>query len=460
MAENHILLETIELSQAASSVIFNNIPQTGYTDLKVVMSARNSGNDVDNIITLNSTNKTSGIRLYGTGTGVASDTAVGGGLATPSSATANTFSSTEIYLPNYLGTSQKTVSIDAVNESNDTGAYSNLSTQLFNLTSAVTSITLTPNSGSYVAGSTFSLYAIASFGTTPVTAPFASGGNIVANDGTYWYHAFLSSGTFTPFKDLTCDYLVVAGGGGGGGTGDNSGGGFAGGGGGGAGGLRSTVTATGGGGSLESALSVASGTPLTVTIGAGGAGGVLISSNSGNGSNSVFSTITSTGGGGVNGGSGKTGGSGGGHYDNNNAGFTKGLGTANQGFDGGGVGIGGDGGTGGGGAGAVGLGTGGNSNTGFAGGAGVAISTFAAATNTGVSNYYAGGGGGGGAGGNNGGAGGAGGGAAGGTSGADPVAATTNTGGGGGGATQRSVTTGNTGSNGGSGIVIVRYTMV
>jgi hypothetical protein len=66
---------------------------------------------------------------------------------------------------------------------------------------------------------------------------------------------------------LTVDYLVVAGGGGGGG--DNSwrvvrc-----------AGGLRSTVTATGGGGSLESALTLVAGTSYTVTVGAGGAGGV------------------------------------------------------------------------------------------------------------------------------------------------------------------------------------------
>jgi hypothetical protein len=35
-------LRNVELTQSAASVTFDNIPQTGYTDLKVVMSARQS----------------------------------------------------------------------------------------------------------------------------------------------------------------------------------------------------------------------------------------------------------------------------------------------------------------------------------------------------------------------------------------------------------------------------------
>ena len=42
MAGNHVLLETIELTQNAASVTFDNIPQTGYTDLKVVVSGRST----------------------------------------------------------------------------------------------------------------------------------------------------------------------------------------------------------------------------------------------------------------------------------------------------------------------------------------------------------------------------------------------------------------------------------
>ena len=42
---NHVLLRRITLSASASSVTFDNIPQTGYTDLKIVISARTSRND-------------------------------------------------------------------------------------------------------------------------------------------------------------------------------------------------------------------------------------------------------------------------------------------------------------------------------------------------------------------------------------------------------------------------------
>ena len=49
MGANYILLETITVGEAgASSVTFNNIPQSGYTDLKIVASARSTGSSADN----------------------------------------------------------------------------------------------------------------------------------------------------------------------------------------------------------------------------------------------------------------------------------------------------------------------------------------------------------------------------------------------------------------------------
>lgn len=463
MPNNYILLETIALTQSAASVTFDNLPTSGYTDLKIVISSRtNRASAVDSLGFYFNGDTTvaryTGRVLYGTGTAAVSnapnpvnDETM---FTSGNSATASTFGNAELYIPNYRSSNQKSVSIDSVGENNATTARMNIAAVLYDQTTAISSITFIPITGTTIlANSTFSLYGIAAFGTTPVLAPKATGGNIVANDGTYWYHAFTSSGFFTPQVGLTCDYLVVAGGGGGGGTGNGSGGGYAGGGGAGAGGLRSTVTATGGGGSLESAISLVSSTAYAITIGAGGAGGLYLSSTSGNGSNSsIASTVVSTGGGGLAAGVGQNGGSGGGSYDTA-AGYAVGSGTSGQGYAGGANGS-GDGGTAGGGAGARGGTVSGNA--GSAGGVGVAISSFATATNTGVSNYYAGGGGGGGYS-TNGGAGGAGGGAAGGTTGADPSNAIANTGGGGGGATQRSTTTGLTGSNGGSGIVIIRY---
>jgi hypothetical protein len=463
MPVNHVLLETIELSQSAASVTFDNIPQTGYTDLKLVISGRGSTTSPDrdailSNIKFNNTSTTytsKWLRTQGTVAASFNGAALAG-YVNSSSWTASTFNNTEIYIPNYKGSQQKVYAIENAAEQNVASydAMLGLGSGLWNGTGAITQITFALDYGSFVSGSTFSLYGVAELDTTPVTAPKAQGGNIVANDGTYWYHAFLASGTFTPTIPLTCDYLVVAGGG----SGANAG---TGGGGGGAGGLRSTVTATGGGGSLESALALAANTAYTVTIGAGGAQPSGNTSGN-NGSNSVFASITATGGGAgarddTNG---FAGGSGGGASSAGGVGRTGGAGTSGQGYAGGNS-IDGSGSNrpngGGGGAGAVGVnGTTGNSG---AGGAGVSIPAFATATNTGVSNFYAGGGGGGiGALGTAAGLGGSGGGGRGNkVTGALAVAGTVNTGGGGGGID--TVNSGGGSSAGGSGIVIIRYAM-
>lgn len=464
---NHILLRRITLSASASSITFDNIPQTGYTDLKIVASTRSANaSAVDAVygrFNSTSTGYTNRV-LYGETTGVGSFSPVSAGTyahlgyGVGANGTANTFSSFEFYIPNYTSSNYKSVSVDSVTETNASTYQSgvqSLEAVLWSNTAAITSITLTQESGgNFVAGSSFSLYGIANAATTPALAPKADGGDIIKTDGTYWYHAFTGSGVFKPQVNLTCDYLVVAGGGGGGGTGNGANQGYSGGGGGGAGGLRSTVTATGGGGSLESPISLSSSTTYAITVGSGGAGGTYLSGTSGNGTNSsIASLVVSTGGGGVSAGIGQNGGSGGGAYGNE----AVGTGTSGQGYSGT-QGTSGDGGTGGGGAGASPAAK--TTNTGGAGGAGVAISAFASATGTGVSNYYAGGGGGGGYGfpsAQNGGAGGSGGGAAGGSTSANASDGIANTGGGGGGATARSTTVGLTGSNGGSGIVIIRY---
>jgi hypothetical protein len=445
-AQNYVLLERVEVgATAVSSITFNSIPQTGYTDLKIVVSGREvTGTSLLFTMQINGVATNQSTReVRGSGSSATSGTNT---IATidqnGSGTTASTFGNAEVYIPNYTSANYKSYSIDSVSENNATAAYMRLSAGLWSQNAAITSLSFFPSSGTIAQYSSFSLYGLAAVGTTPTKAPKASGGSIIQTDGTYWYHAFLASGTFTPAVGLTCDYLVVAGGGGGGREDTRAGGG------GGAGGLRSTVTATGGGGSLESALSLASGTGYTVTIGAGGAGTSANSNPGSVGSNSVFSTITSTGGGfGNNNGFGGTGGSGGaGGYTNTAIGI--GTGTANQGFNSGvcfvassiAAACGG-----GGGSGAV--GSNGVSNVGGTGGAGVAITALATATSTGVSGYYAGGGGGGSSGG---GTGGSGGGGNGGSSGA-VTAGTPNTGSGGGGSGS-----GNSGK-GASGIVIIRY---
>jgi hypothetical protein len=457
MPANYVLLSQQTVNTAVASVTFSNIPQTGYTDLIVKSSARQTSGSVA-YATLRFNGSSSNLTyrsLEGDGSTAASFNGATGsfGVINPSGYTANTFSNIEFYIPNYTSSNFKSYSSDSVTETNATGSYTDLIAGLWSNTAAITSIEMLPGAGSFVANSTFYLYGVAALGTTPVIAPKASGGNIT-NDGTYWYHTFLASGTFTPSQALTCDYLVVAGGGGG--EGNNNADSY--GSGAGAGGLRSTVTATGGGGSLESVLSLISGTGYTVTIGAGGVGSEVNGVTTG-GSDSVFSTITSVGGAkGNRFGNGFTGGSGsGGGSSFTNVAHTGGAGTANQGYAGGNSPATGQDANassgGGGGAGAIGS----NGTNGVGGNGGNGVATVI----SGSSVTYAGGGGG--ASRNTQGTGGTGGGGAG-AKGTGSVTkagnGTTNTGGGGGGAGRDSTIGINcAGGNGGSGIVIVRYTV-
>ena len=242
---------------------------------------------------------------------------------------------------------------------------------------------------------------------------------------------------------ISVEYLVVAGGGGGGGA---SGGG---GGGGGAGGLLTNYSGT--------AVGVASGASIDITVGIGGTGGGNSTAGT-NGGNSKFDIYEATGGGGGGGylaasGNGGSGGGGAGNLSSSNTGYDGGLaspaGQGNAGGHGGGSGT--TSGGGGGGAGAV----GGNGNGGTAagdGGNGLEVNIIG-----GTGNFYAGGGAGGidsrasstsATGGNGGGGNGA-------SNGNQAIAGTNNKGGGGGGSAWPEATY--PGKDGGSGVVILRY---
>jgi hypothetical protein len=436
MAANYVLLGEITVSTAVSSVTFSNIPQSGYTDLIIKASTR--------------TNETTGgsvwdallLRFNGSSSNY-SDRAIGGDGSTAFSfanafpnyifcgdianalVTANTFSSTEITIPNYLSSNFKTLSIDSVEENNSSTAQLDLTAGLWSNTSAISSITLSGAVGSFVPFSTFYLYGVAALGTTPVIAPKASGGDIIVNDGTYWYHAFLASSVFTPNQTLSCDVLVVAGGGG---VSTNSNG----------------VTGGGGaGGVIYFANQSLVSANYACTIGGGGPA----SSNGTNGTNSTFASLTAAVGGGSGGGwtgnAPGNGGSGGGSRSGAGGTSTQ-TGTGATAFYGNAGATASNFIAGGGGGGAGAAGTAGTADyVGGNGGNGVtAFSSWGSATGTGENisgtYYYAGGGagyasntGGFGGGGNN--------------TRANGVA---NTGGG-----------GTTSGSGGSGIVIVRYTV-
>jgi len=434
-------------SGGSNTITFTSIPQT-YTDIKIVVSGRLTDNNgqtwSDYALKFNSSNANyNGKYLYGSGTAAlsGSDSSYINARTNAAGQTANIFGSTEFYIPNYTGSQYKSVSIDTVSENNHATSITMMVASLWSSTDAITRIDLVGLFGNFAQYTTATIYGI---GDVTASKFAKATGGLITYDSTYVYHTFTSSGIFTPNTALTADYLVVAGAGGGGGPG------VSGGGGGGAGGVRCTVGATGGGGSLETPLSLSSGSAYTVTVGAGGAADTI-------GNNSVFGSITSTAGGrGKSSGSAANanGGSGGGG-NGTAAGVSAniaGTGTANQGYAGGdgfpGPGDNARNSGGGGGAGSV--GAAGTASVGGNGGSGITTSI------SGTSTVYAGGGGGGvgygtrGTGTNGGGNGGNGSTAGG--------AGTTNTGsGGGGGGRNESTGTTQVAGAGGSGIVIVRY---
>jgi hypothetical protein len=411
------------VASAAASVTFDLTSISGYKDLVIIAQAKSStsGSSVNSyrlrfnglsttlysntyLSNTTSTRDTNGAEMY---VGALNQTSLNPELTT-------------IHIMNYANT---TTFKNVLARGNSATSVVNCTAGLWRSTAAITSINLFMSDATLTG--TFSLYGIKAIGGD--TAVKATGG-IVTEDATYFYHTFKGSSSFTPLQSLTADILVVAGGGGGG----NGGGG-----GGGAGGLLGFATQ-----SLTAQV-------YPVVVG-GGAGATVVGSNSQFGS---LTTAVGGGGGGQDGAfAGRNGGSGGGGGSSSNATYRP-AGSASP------AGQGNNGGTamsgspyasgGGGGAGAV--GQNGSGSNGGNGGAGVnTYSTWASATTTGVSGFYAGGGGGATYYGDvANGTGGSGGGGNAGTAFGGGVSGVTNTGSGGG---------GGSGGRGGSGIVIVRYT--
>ena len=176
MATTYTLIASNTLSSSAASVTFSSIPAT-YTDLVLRCSVRSTytTSNWDNYkITFN--NNTTGVygrttlqALYNAGSYQTqsgrgtNETEIAPALI-GANATANTFASTEIYLPNYAGSTTKPVSLSHINEWN--AAATNVTwsisgnAYLFNSTTAITSVEIASYSAQFASGSSFFLYGI------------------------------------------------------------------------------------------------------------------------------------------------------------------------------------------------------------------------------------------------------------------------------------------------------------
>ena len=157
------LIQAYTATGSVANIEFTSIPST-YTDLCLKLSGRLDAANTAIIIQFNGvTTNLSSRYLYGGGSGSAASYTDGSNIytyANSSSYTTSTFGNSEIYIPNYAGSNNKSVSVDAITENNATGADMALFAGLWASSAAITSIKLLPNSGNFVANSTAYLYGV------------------------------------------------------------------------------------------------------------------------------------------------------------------------------------------------------------------------------------------------------------------------------------------------------------
>jgi hypothetical protein len=169
------LIETKTLGSAAAAIEFTSIPQDA-TDLYITINARttNAATTDSVLFKINGvTTNQSRRRLQGLGSGTptSSTTTSFQFTVVGDTATSNTFGNAGIYIPNYTGSTNKSLLIDLVTEHNSTTAYQELHSGLLSSSSAITSLSFEGQGTNFVAGSTVSLYKITkgSDGTTVVS---------------------------------------------------------------------------------------------------------------------------------------------------------------------------------------------------------------------------------------------------------------------------------------------------
>jgi hypothetical protein len=162
------LIAHTELGSAQSVISFTSIPAT-FTDLFLVTSLRGTLTNPQIGLLLTFNNDTGSNykerRLVGDGSSASSAadytlTSIYSGQAPANTATASTFNSTSFYIPNYLSSSAKSVSIDSVRENNTTANFMNITAGLWSGTAAINRIDITCEVSNWAQYSSATLYGI------------------------------------------------------------------------------------------------------------------------------------------------------------------------------------------------------------------------------------------------------------------------------------------------------------
>ena len=153
-------------SGGAASLSLTSIPQT-FTDLFLQVSCRAATAPTTTILMYVNNN---GASIYsqrnldgdGATTGSNSASSASGFViaANGSGQTANTFGNASVYIPNYTGSTNKSISVDSVLENNATSVLMRLTAGLYASTTAITQLDFLYASGNLAQHSTISLYGI------------------------------------------------------------------------------------------------------------------------------------------------------------------------------------------------------------------------------------------------------------------------------------------------------------
>jgi hypothetical protein len=174
MATTYTLISSVTVgSGGAANIEFTSIP-ADYTDLCVKLSLRTTADNsyfMEQVYMQFNNHTTSGDYAFVnlityTGSSIESDKSNSSNkfyvdLAPCSTATSNTFSNSEVYIPNYTSSNYKSISIDRVAENNNSLSWLSFQAAIYNKTNVISSVKIVPNQGfNFVQYSTAYLYGI------------------------------------------------------------------------------------------------------------------------------------------------------------------------------------------------------------------------------------------------------------------------------------------------------------
>lgn len=167
MANTYTLISS-SFPTSGNSVTFSSIPQT-YTDLVIRVSGRTTNSSIISSFQVGfngvTTSTYSSVSVQGNGSAPSSSRSqsneIYSGFINGGNSLANSFGSSEIYIPNYTNsTNNKQISSFTVSEDNSGTAYITASAGLSSNTAAISSITVYFGGNTIASGSSLYLYGI------------------------------------------------------------------------------------------------------------------------------------------------------------------------------------------------------------------------------------------------------------------------------------------------------------